>query len=145
MANLVSVQNVSLAFGGDPLLDGVSLNIEKGDHICLVGRNGCGKSSFLKILDGSLEPDSGEIVRAAGLRVASLPQDVALTLEGTVGEVVGATAPSAASATSAISRLGLSGETPFAALSGGQRRRCLLARANEPPRHTHDRMARKFS
>ncbi|MBR3086508.1 MAG: ATP-binding cassette domain-containing protein [Kiritimatiellae bacterium] len=129
MANLVSVQNVSLAFGGDPLLDGVSLNIEKGDHICLVGRNGCGKSSFLKILDGSLEPDSGEIVRAAGLRVASLPQDVALTLEGTVGEVVGATAPSAASATSAISRLGLSGETPFAALSGGQRRRCLLARA----------------
>ena len=129
MPNLLSLQNVSLAFGGEPILDGVSLNIDKGDRICLVGRNGCGKSSFLKVLDGSLEPDAGDIVRAPGLKIAALPQDVPQSLSGTVSEIVGASAVSAPEAASAITRLGLDPDAPFASLSGGQRRRCLLARA----------------
>lgn len=132
MANLVSIQNVSISFGGEPVLDGVSLNIAKGDKICLVGRNGSGKSSFLKILDGSLEPDSGTVLRAQGLKTASLPQDVAGDISGTVGEIVGAAATgeqAAAAAASAVTRLGLDPAAWFSALSGGQRRRCLLARA----------------
>lgn len=129
MPNLLSLQNVSLAFGGEPILDGVSLNIDKGDRICLVGRNGCGKSSFLKVLDGSLEPDSGTIIRAPGLKIAALPQEVPQSLAGTVEEIVGASAASAPEAASAVTRLGVDPAAPFASLSGGQRRRCLLARA----------------
>lgn len=134
MASLISLQEISLAFGGEPLLDSVSLNIQKGDRICLVGRNGCGKSTLLKVISGELEQDSGEIVRQPSLRVASLPQDVPANLEGTVFDIVragcpgcGAAEPSVAA--SAITRLGLDGEMDFASLSGGQRRRCLLARA----------------
>ena len=129
MPNLLSLQNVSLAFGGEPILDGVSLNIDKGDRICLVGRNGCGKSSFLKVLDGSLEPESGTIIRAPGLKIATLPQEVPQSLAGTVAEIVGASAVSAPEAASAVTRLGVDPAAPFASLSGGQRRRCLLARA----------------
>lgn len=132
MANLVSIQNVSLSFGGEPVLDGISVNIAKGDRICLVGRNGCGKSSFLKILSGEIEPDVGEVLRTSGLKIASLPQDVREELPGTVGEIVGTAAadPSAAAvAASAITRLGLDRNAAFSSLSGGQRRRCLLARA----------------
>lgn len=132
MANLLSIQNISLSFGGQPVLDNVSLNIAAGDRICLVGRNGCGKSSLLKVIDGSLEPDSGKIIRQPSLKIASLPQEVSISLEGTVAEIVGngAATPSAqAAAAAAITRLGLDRDAPFSSLSGGQRRRCLLARA----------------
>ncbi len=126
---LLSLQNISLAFGGEPLLDSVTLNIEKGDHICLVGRNGSGKSSLLKVISGELEPDSGDIVRSPKLRVVSLPQDVPTDISGTVKDVVLAVTTDEPVAMSAISRLGLNPDDNFASLSGGQRRRCLLARA----------------
>ncbi len=134
MGSLISLQNVSLAFGGEPLLDSVTLNISKGDHICLVGRNGCGKSTLLKVVSGELEPDAGEIVRQPSLRVATLPQDVPVGLSGSVFDVVSAGIPGGrpadpAVAASAITRLGLVRDAAFASLSGGQRRRCLLARA----------------
>ena len=132
MPSLLSMQGVSLAFGGDPLLDGVSLDISKGDRIGLVGRNGSGKSSLLKVIAGELEPDSGTIVRQPSLRIATLPQDVPDGLKGSVLDVVlsiGGDGVGRATAASAISRLGLDPDAEFDTLSGGQRRRCLLARA----------------
>lgn len=129
---LASLQNVSMAFGGEPLLDGVTLNIERGEHVCVVGRNGSGKSTLLKILAGALEPDSGAVLIQKGARVAYLPQEVPQGIGGTVREVVcggsGGEAQGPAAA-QAMSRLGLDPDADFASLSGGLKRRCLLARA----------------
>jgi ABC transport system ATP-binding/permease protein len=85
---LVSLQEVRIAFGGPQLLDGVTLQIERGERVCLVGRNGAGKSTIMKIVVGELFPDSGEVIRARGARVASLEQEVPQDLAGTVFEVV---------------------------------------------------------
>ena len=135
---LVSLQNVSVRFGGDPLLDNVTLNIERGEHTCLVGRNGSGKSTLLRVIEGVLEPDSGEVIVQAGVRIAALPQEVPTDITGTVREVVEAGMPRHAgaeawekstAASSAITRLGLDPDADFASLSGGLKRRCLLARA----------------
>ena len=73
---LLSLKDVSLAFGGPQVLDRVSLSIHKGLRAALTGRNGAGKSTLFKVLAGTLEPDSGEIVRAPGLKVAYVGQDV---------------------------------------------------------------------
>src|SRR5216117_2552043 len=81
---LISLNHVSLTFAGPALLDAASLQIEDGERIGLLGRNGAGKSSLLKILEGTLAPDSGDLVRHPGLRVASLPQEVPFDLAGTV-------------------------------------------------------------
>ena len=73
---LLSLKDVSLAFGGPQVLDRVSLSIHKGLRAALTGRNGAGKSTLFKVLAGTLEPDAGEIVRAPGLKVAYVGQDV---------------------------------------------------------------------
>ena len=69
---LMTLRNITLAFGGPPLLDGVNLQIEPGERLCLVGRNGTGKSTLMKLLNGELQADSGELVRDQGLKVARL-------------------------------------------------------------------------
>ncbi|HEB54722.1 MAG TPA: ATP-binding cassette domain-containing protein [Gammaproteobacteria bacterium] len=76
MPPLVSLKNVSLAFGSAPLLEQVNLNIERGERLCLLGRNGTGKSTLLRVLSGENGIDDGEIWRHASLRVASLEQEV---------------------------------------------------------------------
>ena len=173
---LVSLQEVRIAFGGPQLLDGVTLQIERGERVCLVGRNGAGKSTIMKIVVGELIPDSGEVIRAKGVRVASLEQEVPLDLAGTVFDVVseglgdivqllseyrslvhilalGDDADIIADlervqhllessggwqiqqrVETVISRLGLEPDATAAGLSGGYKRRILLARAlvNEP-------------
>ena len=130
---LASLQNVSMAFGGEPLLDGVTLNIERGEHVCVVGRNGSGKSTLLKILAGVIEPDAGAVLIQKGARVAYLPQEVPQGIGGNVREVVCGAAASGdgagPAAAQAMSRLGLDPDADFASLSGGLKRRCLLARA----------------
>ena len=73
---LLSLKDVSLAFGGPQVLDKVSLSIHKGLRAALTGRNGEGKSTLLKVIAGSLEPDAGEIVRAPGLKVVYVGQGV---------------------------------------------------------------------
>jgi ATP-binding cassette subfamily F protein uup len=73
---LLTLDGVSLAFGHEALLDEASLRVEPGERICLIGRNGTGKSSLLKLVSGELLPDSGTIWRAPGLRMARLEQDV---------------------------------------------------------------------
>ena len=119
--HLLSLHDVTLAFGGDSVLDGVSLNIEGGMRACVTGRNGEGKSTLLKVIAGRLEPDLGEIVRAPGLKTAFLEQEVPSDRPGTVREIV----PSE----KLISQMGLVADVPFNTLSGGLRRRVLLARA----------------
>ena len=59
---LIHLKNVSLAFGVAPVLDDVTLSIEQGERVCLIGRNGEGKSTLFKLIDGSIKPDSGEII-----------------------------------------------------------------------------------
>jgi ATP-binding cassette subfamily F protein uup len=82
------IHDVSVSFGGPLLLDGATLPIEAGERIGLLGRNGTGKSTLLKLLSGGVSPDSGEIVKGAETRVALLPQEVPDTLPGTVYEIV---------------------------------------------------------
>jgi ATP-binding cassette subfamily F protein uup len=86
----ITLKDIALSFGGLPLLNGIDLQIEPGERVCLVGRNGEGKSSLMKILSGEIEPDRGEITRQKGLRVARLTQEVPVGTTGTVYEVVAA-------------------------------------------------------
>ena len=65
---LLSLRDVSLAFGGPRLLDRVDLQIERGERLCLLGRNGEGKSTLLRLIRGEIEPDEGEVIRQQGLR-----------------------------------------------------------------------------
>ncbi len=83
---LINLRNISLAFGGPPLFEDISLRIAKGERICLLGRNGTGKSTLLKVIAGELQPDAGVIDRQQGLRVARLEQDVPCDLRGTIYE-----------------------------------------------------------
>jgi ATP-binding cassette subfamily F protein uup len=124
---LLSLRDIRVAFGGPPLLEGASLQIEPGDRICLLGRNGTGKSTLLKVVNGEIAPDQGEIVRQQGVKVALVPQEVPPGLSGTVQEIV--SGGSRVAAEKAISRLGLSPGADFGTLSGGIQRRVLIARA----------------
>ena len=124
---LLSFRDIRVAFGGPPLLEGASLRIEPGDRICLLGRNGTGKSTLLKVVNGEIAPDEGEIVRQQGVKVALVPQEVPPGLSGTVREIV--SGGPGRTAEKAISRLGLSPGADFGTLSGGMQRRVLIARA----------------
>jgi ATP-binding cassette subfamily F protein uup len=85
---LVTLDQVSVAYGHLPLLDSVSLQIDPGERIAIVGRNGTGKSTLLQVVGGSLSPDSGTIWRQPGLKVSRLVQDVPLSSERPVFDVV---------------------------------------------------------
>ena len=133
---LLSLQNLHKAFGGPQLLDDAALQIERGERICLVGRNGEGKSTLLKIVNGDIEPDSGEIIRQPGLNVRRLQQNVPHDVSETAEELVfqGLEDPhddvvSHQAVDKAISLVGLENTWRFEELSGGQKRRVLLARA----------------
>ena len=91
--SLIRVQQASIAFGPTPVLDKVSLTIEAGARTALVGRNGEGKSTLLKILAGLLQPDTGEIVFRSGLKAAYLPQAVPTDFSGSTYSVVAAGIP----------------------------------------------------
>ena len=69
---LIGMRDVCWGFGEAPLLENVTFQIGKGERVCLVGRNGVGKSTLLKLLGGEMLPDSGEIWRRQGLSVAAL-------------------------------------------------------------------------
>jgi ATP-binding cassette subfamily F protein uup len=87
---LLGMQDVSIAFGGPPVLHQARFAIERGERVCLLGRNGAGKSTIMKLLDGSLRPDSGEIVRQTGMTVARLEQEIPDDVEGSTFDVVAA-------------------------------------------------------
>ena len=82
--SILSLHGVSLTLAGNCILDKVDWQIQPQDRIALVGRNGAGKSTLLKLLQGVLTPDSGQIQRLNGLRVAGLNQDIPITQDETV-------------------------------------------------------------
>ena len=143
---ILSAQNILLRFGGPPLLDNVSFDIEAGDRICLVGRNGEGKSTLLKVLTGEMETNSGEIVKKAGLKVARMIQEIPSHLDGTVRDIVMGRVPVVsggsvistkslddgahnATAEAILGKTGIDADALYDSLSGGQKRRVLFARA----------------
>jgi ATP-binding cassette subfamily F protein uup len=168
---LLTLDQVSLAFGHLPLLDGVSVQVELRERVCVLGRNGSGKSTLLRVLSGEQPPDAGTVWRQPNLRVARLDQDVPLAEHLPVFDVVAqglgdlsdlvmayhhaaVTVAEAATAPAldrlgrlqheleerdgwrleqrvemVLSRLSLPADAIVDALSGGWRRRVLLARA----------------
>jgi ATP-binding cassette subfamily F protein uup len=85
---LITLRDVSWGLGGAPLLDGISLQIEKGERVCLLGRNGAGKSSLIRILAGDLVPDGGDVWIQQGANISMLEQEVPRDPEGTLFEIV---------------------------------------------------------
>jgi ATP-binding cassette subfamily F protein uup len=88
--SLLGLQDVSLAFGGPALLSHADFSMERGERVCLLGRNGTGKSTLLKLLDGTLQPDTGTVVRLTGLSVTRLEQEIPDDVGGTMFDVVAA-------------------------------------------------------
>lgn len=86
--NLLNAKNLYHSYGDQPLLDMANLSIEDGERICLVGRNGTGKSTLLKMLSGQIKPDEGDINKARELKVAELKQEVPASIEGTVYDCI---------------------------------------------------------
>ncbi len=171
---VVSLRDISINFTGTILLNKISMQIEPGERVCLLGRNGEGKSTLLGIIEGRTRPDSGGVDYAKGTRVALLPQEVPQELEGRVYDIaaqglgpVGAHLTAYHKAARALAKetgeghdrqvgrmeraqhaledvggwphhqtietvlahLKLDGDEPFSSLSGGTKRRALLARA----------------
>ncbi|MFF7708447.1 ATP-binding cassette domain-containing protein [Pseudomonas sp. NPDC007930] len=85
---LLKLSDVSLAYGAMPLLDQVSWQIARGERVCIIGRNGTGKSSMLRLVRGDQKPDDGEIWRAPGLKIGELPQELPRADDRTVFDVV---------------------------------------------------------
>src|SRR5690349_5258215 len=85
---LVALDDISLAYGHLPLLDHASLQIDPGERIAVIGRNGSGNSTLLQVISGETPPDAGTVWRQPALAVARLVQDVPLTVDRPVAEVV---------------------------------------------------------
>ncbi len=132
---IISANNLRLNFGNAPVLDGVQFQIEDGERVSLVGRNGEGKSSLLKILGGELKPDSGEIVFQKGAKISTLAQEVPQNIHGRVRDLVRTSGDNRVlevedyEIDAVLHRLNIDGEREFGTLSGGLKRRVLLARA----------------
>ncbi|MGZ6346878.1 MAG: ATP-binding cassette domain-containing protein, partial [Anaerolineales bacterium] len=82
--SLVAANNISKSFGPVDLFSGVSFAVPKGSRLALVGPNGCGKTTLLRILAGLDEPSGGKVSRAKVLRIGYLPQEAEFEMEGTV-------------------------------------------------------------
>jgi ABC transport system ATP-binding/permease protein len=165
----ITLRDVQLAFGGPALLDGANFSLERGERVCLIGRNGEGKSTLLKLIDGSLLPDNGEVSLQNGITISMLAQDVPMD-SGKVADIVADGVGAAAQVlrdyhaasdacvlgdmdacermgelqhqmdqldgwtletkvNSILSKMGLDPEADLSDLSGGRKRRVLLARA----------------
>lgn len=133
--HLVTLNRVQLAFGHYPLLDNADLIIHDNERCGLIGRNGTGKSSLLKLIDQRLQPDEGEIMFKSGLRVATVEQEPALPSQVSIYDYLcGDYAETEdwqriGRVGALIDQLGLDGEALTDALSGGTRKRVALAKA----------------
>ena len=84
---LIHLRDIHLAFGIAPILDGIDFNIEQGERVCLIGRNGEGKSTLFKVISGQVKADSGEFQISGNLKIAMLEQDIPET-SGKVSDIV---------------------------------------------------------
>lgn len=140
---IITLNDVGFTWRKPALLDNLSLAIDSGEHIGLLGRNGTGKSTLMKLISGELIPDHGEIRREPKLKVARLVQEVSQTATGSVREIVEqgierGTAEEAHDAShwqaeaaihKTLSRMQLDEDWRFENLSAGMKRRVLLAQA----------------
>ncbi len=138
---LITLTDAHLAYGHLPLLDRATFTLEAAERVGLIGRNGTGKSSLLRILAGQIEPDDGQIVFQSGVRTAFVPQEPELDEDHTIFEAVLDTASHPADPSdpdswrrpaqvhALLDRLQLPAELKVAGLSGGMRKRVALARA----------------
>jgi len=84
--SVVSASEISVRYGAQTVLDGATVNLQEHERVGLVGRNGTGKSTFLRIVSGALTPDSGQVARRRDLSVGFLPQALQLQADETVHE-----------------------------------------------------------
>lgn len=136
---LVSLQEVSLAFGGPLLFDRMNLQLEAGERVALLGRNGVGKTTLMKVIAGQIKVDAGDVVFQKGIQVTHLPQEVPTDITGNVFDLVLSGLggrekhldgwETDAQVEDVIAHMKLNPESNFEALSGGQKRRALLAKA----------------
>lgn len=168
---LISIQEISLAFGGPLIFEKLSLQLEPGERVALLGRNGVGKTTLMKVMAGSVKIDAGEIVCQKGIKITHLPQEVPRDIKGTIFDLVFSGLGERAKLLSdyhhvthrlhtqhtpallqeldrlqglldhtngwdlenevenVLSHMKLDGESDFENLSGGQKRRALLAKA----------------
>ncbi|MGA7711223.1 MAG: ATP-binding cassette domain-containing protein [Rhizomicrobium sp.] len=134
-APLLTLQDIRLAIGSTPLLDGAELFVEAGERLCIVGRNGSGKSTLLRIAAGLVEADKGRRFAQPGATIRYLPQEPDLSgFADTHSYVEAGLGPGddPARAYYLLGQLGLSGAEPVEHLSGGQARRAALARVLAP-------------
>lgn len=133
---LLQLSGVSLTFGGEPVFDDLSLNVQPGDRVALVGRNGSGKSTLMKVMAGLVEPDRGDKVSPSGISVGYMEQDPDLSGFATLGEF--AAANLSPGEMYKVERAGeglkFDPNRSVETASGGERRRAALAKlmAEEP-------------
>lgn len=133
--NLISLIDAQLAYGHHPLLHHAELTIQSGERIGLIGRNGAGKSSLLKIIDGRAALDDGQIQRLSGLKVATVEQEPDLPAESTIYDILCGDLNESedwqrpARVNALIDKLGLNPDALAGSLSGGTIKRVALAKA----------------
>jgi len=135
---LLQLQQVTLRYTDLPLLDKVDLQIDPGERVCLVGRNGTGKTSIMRVISGEEKPQSGDITKPNGVVLTRLPQEVPDGITGTVYEVIHAGLRIGGTeedweadvrVEDLMEEMKLPSDKEFQSLSGGMKRRVLLARA----------------
>src|SRR4030042_3988934 len=85
---ILTMQDVTISFGGLPLLEKANMQVEKGERVCIVGRNGEGKTTILRLIGGVISPDRGQINISKGISIAGLDQDIPLVIKGPIFDVV---------------------------------------------------------
>ncbi len=166
---LIHLKDIHLAFGVAPVLDGIDFSIDAGERVCLIGRNGEGKSTLFKLINDDIQPDSGEVITSSSVSIAMLEQDVPETSGRILDIVMGGSRRTAdllikyneqtdlcadgdmdacermatlqhdidavhgwdleREATRLITTMGLDPNDDLSSLSGGRKRRVLLARS----------------
>lgn len=155
--NILNIEHVSKIYGDKTIFDDVSFGIQQGDKIGIIGINGTGKTTFLKIMAGIEEPDEGQVIRQNGLRISFLPQhpvfpEGATVLSYVAGEKKGEDWIPETEAKMVLNKLGIQNhEEEISHLSGGQKKRTALAAVlvnpadililDEPTNHLDNEMA----
>ncbi|MGR3540982.1 MAG: ABC-F family ATP-binding cassette domain-containing protein [Hasllibacter sp.] len=129
-APLLQLSGISLTYGGDPVFDDLSLTVQEGDALALVGRNGEGKSTLMKVMAGLVEPDAGEVIAAPGTSVGYMEQEPDLSGFATLGDFALRDLGPADlwRVEAAAEGLGFDPARDTATASGGERRRAALAK-----------------